>query len=707
MGQSHNCYHEVFPPSLPFLVLLVMSISFYSMPRGQAVNVLLSDHFFLSANRYLNISEYYLVMQTDCNLVLYEGARAILATNTSGRGKECGLKMQLDGDLAIYNSTLASDSVLIWESYTPFVPDSFFVLMPNGSLFIYDFVNMKPIASLWETLIPVANAQAPGELANFSYPYSPSLAWKPSTSLDGSPYMPVGYYLDEGCSLQSVAGTFNLTLEYGCNLQSLELLSNGSSRAVWESKTMGFGPENHCRLLLPPDGNLQIQTVGSGKLVWASNVTGNASVNWAVMVDRMNGDVMVRDLLNPGDVLWSTANLPKETYAGGGRKKQFSVTIKFLSGVVGAAFVLAMVAVSSIIYFLRSRAGIAEAEKELQRRLGTNRRKCNTLTPATIKQATRNFERNIGHGGFGDVFYGKLPCGQEIAVKVLSAKSHQSKQEFYNEIELLTGLHHKYLVALIGYSLARNNRYMLVYENLSGGDLRRRLQGDGAAKNPLTWKERMTIIIHIAEAIEYLHNKCSPAVIHRDIKSNNILLTENLVAKVADFGLSKLRASDQEVATHVTTVVKGTPGYLDPDYHESGMLTEKSDVYAFGIVLMEILTGQHHYCLTEKVEEAWSSKQLEDLADPFLKGGYDRDEFQKLVQLSLSCVCKRGSDRPSMAVIVHELQEINHFYNSEQITGHTSPPKDSEDDKDVSHPAAESSSRGFGLKSSSSFSISK
>lgn len=662
-GQSFHCYRKFWPPFFPLLVLVGTSITSFPVQKGQAVNVLVSDNsFILPENHYLYASDYYLLMKNDCDLVLYEDTKAILSSNTSRRAEGCNLRLQAGGNLAIYNTTRSvSNSTPLWEFRTFSNIGTYYslVLNCNGSLIIFDFVNAAPVASLSASMTTGSTL----ELDNLNN--SSTLAWAPSSAVDGLPYMPVGYYLDEGCSLKSLSGTFNLTLAYDCNLQSLERLQNGSSRTLWETKTMSFGPGHQCRLSLQSDGNLRISTIGSDTFVWASNVTGDVAVNWALVVDHVKGDVIVRDLLDPANILWNSANYPESTDADrAGRKVSLSTGL--LVGVGAAVFLLTMVAVF-LVYYFSANAGIDEAERELQRRLGSNKRKCQTLTLATIKQATGNFETKIGHGGFGDVFYGKLASGQEIAVKVLSAKSQQTKQEFYNEVELLTTVHHKYLVSLVGYCLARKHRYMLVYEHMGGGDLRRRLQGNVAARNPLNWTERTTIILQIAEAIEYLHYKCSPAIIHRDIKSNNILLTKNLVAKVADFGLSKVRAVDQEFASHVTTLVKGTPGYLDPEYHESGLLTEKSDVYAFGIVVMEILTGQHQYGLTEKVLEAWSLKQLKDLADPHLIGDYDRDEFQKLIQLSLSCACRKSAERPSMTVVVHQLQEICHKIVSESF----------------------------------------
>jgi len=186
------------------------------------------------------------------------------------------------------------------------------------------------------------------------------------------------------------------------------------------------------------------------------------------------------------------------------------------------------------------------------------------------------------------------------------------------------------------------------------------LHGDGVSRRPLSWKQRTRIILQVAEGLEYLHDKCHPTIIHRDVKSNNILLTKKLEAKVADFGLSKLRAIERGITpTHITTVVKGTPGYLDPEYQEFGMLTNKSDVYSFGIVLMEILTGQTQLYIADRVITSWRANQIIELIDPNIEDDFNEMEFSKLVELSLLCVMKKSNDRPSMTQVVQMLREFH------------------------------------------------
>ncbi|CAK9871250.1 unnamed protein product [Sphagnum jensenii] len=428
-------------------------------------------------------------------------------------------------------------------------------------------------------------------------------------------------------------------MEDNCTLQIIA--TNGS--IIWQFPAPG---NSHCVLTLQQNGTLQLQTNDTHEFV--SNVhsaSGDVDVDWILYLDQ-TGVLHVQELLNVANELWKT--VPAKS------SKNNRLLIGVLVAVIGG--VLLIVIISVIWLYYAHASGMDPVEKELQRQLQEKGGKCQAFTLATLKQATTNFGKKLGVGGFGEVFYGKLPDGQEIAVKTLSASSHQSRQEFFNEIELLSMVHHKYLVSLIGYCLAPNN-YMLVYEYMSGGDLRNRLHGESAMEKPLTWRQRTTIILQVAEGIEYLHDKCSPAIIHRDVKTTNILLTSNMVAKVADFGLSKLRAMEQGDASQITTDVKGTPGYVDPEYHQSGLLTNKSDVYAFGIVMMEILTAQSHFAITQKVSKAWRSKHLNGLADPNMESNFDKHEFLNLVKLSLWCAKMASNDRPSMRQVVQALRD--------------------------------------------------
>ncbi|KAJ7566859.1 hypothetical protein O6H91_02G121800 [Diphasiastrum complanatum] len=206
-----------------------------------------------------------------------------------------------------------------------------------------------------------------------------------------------------------------------------------------------------------------------------------------------------------------------------------------------------------------------------------------------IRIATQNFQKKIGQGEFGPVYFGSLADGQEVAVKMLSSTSNQGQKEFFNEVDLLPRVHHKKLLSLIGYCY-ESKQQILVYEYMPNGTLRENLYGPMVSRNLVDWKTRLNIALNAAQGLEYSHTGCSPTIIHRDVKSNNILVNKNFMAKVADFGLFKLAL--EEDATHISTTVKGTTGYLDPEYYTTNQLTKKSDVYSFGVVLLEIICGR-------------------------------------------------------------------------------------------------------------------
>lgn len=305
----------------------------------------------------------------------------------------------------------------------------------------------------------------------------------------------------------------------------------------------------------------------------------------------------------------------------------------------------------------------------------TNTTKCRAFTLEEIMAATQNFSRQIGQGGFGSVFFGKLPEGEDIAVKVLSLFSRQGIHEFQNEIDLLSRIHHKHLVSLLGYC-NESKELMLIYDHMSGGSLRDRLYGPSAELSALNWKTRLKIVLDAAQGLEYLHMGCTPKIIHRDIKSSNILLDIYMNGKLADFGLSKMTAEGE--ASHVTTMVKGTPGYLDPEYFRTQMLTEKSDIYSFGVVLLEIICGRPPiianlseerlnivqwvtpYVYVEMDENPGKSisGEIEEIVDKRMRGNYDIRSIVDFAKLALRCVDAKPSFRPTSSQVVAEIKQV-------------------------------------------------
>ncbi|KAL8254954.1 hypothetical protein R6Q59_033175 [Mikania micrantha] len=280
-----------------------------------------------------------------------------------------------------------------------------------------------------------------------------------------------------------------------------------------------------------------------------------------------------------------------------------------------------------------------------------------------LKRCTNNFseENMIGTGGYGQVYKGTLDTGHVVAIKRAQQRSLQGAQEFKTEIELLSRIHHKNVVSLVGFCYEHGEQ-MLVYEYISNGTLKDNLTGKAGMK--LNWMKRLKVALDSAKGVTYLHELANPPIIHRDIKSNNILLDEHMNAKVADFGLSKLLGDESK--GYVSTQVKGTLGYMDPEYYMTQQLTEKSDVYSFGIVLLELLTSRSpihkgKYIVREvkeAIDKSGDPNGIYTILDPSLGSFQTLGGLTKFVNLAMSCVQDSGSDRPKMGDVVREIESI-------------------------------------------------
>ncbi|CAL9046077.1 calcium/calmodulin-regulated receptor-like kinase 1 isoform X2 [Musa acuminata AAA Group] len=272
-----------------------------------------------------------------------------------------------------------------------------------------------------------------------------------------------------------------------------------------------------------------------------------------------------------------------------------------------------------------------------------------------LQKATRNFTTLIGQGAFGPVYKAQMPTGETVAVKVLATNSKQGEKEFQTEVLLLGRLHHRNLVNLVGYC-AEKGQHILIYVYMTNGSLASHLYSE--EHEALRWDLRVNIALDVARGLEYLHDGAVPPVVHRDIKSANILLDHSMRARVADFGLSR-----EEMVSHQASNIRGTLGYLDPEYVSSRSFTKKSDVYSFGVLLFELIAARNpQQGLMEYVELATINAEgrvgWEEIADPRLDGVFDISELNDVAALAYKCINRLSKKRPSMRVVVQALSQI-------------------------------------------------
>ncbi|KAK1404905.1 LRR receptor serine/threonine-protein kinase [Heracleum sosnowskyi] len=346
-----------------------------------------------------------------------------------------------------------------------------------------------------------------------------------------------------------------------------------------------------------------------------------------------------------------------------------SVTPNFKTGGISSLAIAAIVVASSLVslglilvlLWMKGFLGGNDAEdKELR---GAIEQQTGYFSLKHIKAATGNFDHanKIGEGGFGPVYKGILPDGKEIAVKQLSSKSKQGNREFINEIGMISALQHPNLVKLFGCCI-EGNQLLLVYEYLENNSLARALFGRDEQRLNLDWSTRKKILLEIARGLTYLHEESRLKIVHRDIKATNVLLDRDLNAKISDFGLAKL---DEEENTHISTRIAGTVGYMAPEYAMRGYLTDKADVYSFGIVALEIVSGKSNTGCMPKEEFVYlldrayvlqEQGKLLELVDPILGTNYSKQEALSILNVGLLCSNPSPTLRPSMSAVVSMLQ---------------------------------------------------
>ncbi|KAL3528879.1 hypothetical protein ACH5RR_008201 [Cinchona calisaya] len=283
-----------------------------------------------------------------------------------------------------------------------------------------------------------------------------------------------------------------------------------------------------------------------------------------------------------------------------------------------------------------------------------------------LHSATNNFnyDNKLGEGGFGSVYWGQLWDGSQIAVKRLKVWSDKAEMEFAVEVEILARVRHENLLSLRGYC-AEGQERLIVYDYMPNLSLLSHLHGQHSAECLLDWSRRMKIAIGSAEGIAYLHHHATPHIIHRDVKASNVLLDSDFQARVADFGFAKFIPDG---ATHVTTRVKGTLGYLAPEYAMLGKASESCDVYSFGILLLELASGKKPIeklnATAKRTITDWAlplacERKLDELADPKLRGKYVEEELRRVVFVALISAQNRPEKRPTMLEVVELLKGVS------------------------------------------------
>ncbi|OIS95741.1 PREDICTED: LEAF RUST 10 DISEASE-RESISTANCE LOCUS RECEPTOR-LIKE PROTEIN KINASE-like 1.1 [Nicotiana attenuata] len=400
---------------------------------------------------------------------------------------------------------------------------------------------------------------------------------------------------------------------------------------------------------------------------------------------------------------WTVSDECNQCYYRGGKCQTDNTTNKFICyntkgnkkvKLIVAAFIgllVGLCTIACIIWFCKRRksdsspflsrntSGVSMIHQEIEERsqyLGIP-----VFSYRELEEATNKFNssKQLGDGGYGTVYYGKLRDGKEVAVKRLYEHNHNQMKQFINEIEILTRLRHPNLVILYGCTSRRSRELFLVYEYIPNGTIADHLHGHRAKDKLLTWPIRLKIAIEIASALAYLH---ASDIIHRDVKTNNILLDNDFCVKVADFGLSKLFPND---VTHISTAPQGTPGYVDTQYHECYQLTDKSDVYSFGVVLVELISSMpavdmnrhmHEINLANFAMNRILKCAFDEVIDPSL--GFETDaEVRRMTisvaELAFQCLQVVKDVRPKMEEVLEMLKTIKEGewknYHRKEITG--------------------------------------
>ncbi|XP_028778976.1 putative leucine-rich repeat receptor-like protein kinase At2g19210 [Neltuma alba] len=370
-----------------------------------------------------------------------------------------------------------------------------------------------------------------------------------------------------------------------------------------------------------------------------------------------------------GTLLLSVGQNPNLCESPSCNKKENNVAIPIVASVAGVLILLIVATITFVILKRRKPRGEAAiCPLETSERVDNVDEQKDTplqiinrqYSYSDVLKMSNNFSTVLGKGGFGTVYLGYID-ETPVAVKMLSSSSVQGYQQFQAEVKLLLRVHHRNLTSLIGYCNEETSKG-LIYEYMANGNLQEYLSGLKKQRfKVLDLEDRLYIALDAALGLEYLHYGCKPPIIHRDVKSSNILLNEKFKAKIADFGLSKIIPTDD--GTHVSTVVAGTLGYLDPEYFITNKLIDKSDVYSFGVVLFEIITslptisGNHEKThISDWVSSMVAKGDINAIVDSRLSGEFDSNSAWRAVEIAMTCVSANPNNRPTMSGVVKELK---------------------------------------------------
>ncbi|XP_065875391.1 probable LRR receptor-like serine/threonine-protein kinase At5g48740 [Euphorbia lathyris] len=438
--------------------------------------------------------------------------------------------------------------------------------------------------------------------------------------------------------------SFGVELDNLVSLQSLDLQNNSLEGTVPD----GIGELEELHLLNLENNKLEGTLPGSlNRESLEVRTSGNPCLSFSTL--SCNDDSS-----NP------SIETPQVTMFTRQKPKQSNHIAIILGAAAGTILALLIISLSVFFYLKKQTAEILLSEKTVSEMRNWNAARI--FTYKEIKAATNNFKEVIGRGSFGSVHLGKLSDGKQVAVKVRFDKTQLGAESFVNEVYLLSRIRHQNLVGLEGFC-SESKKQILVYEYLPGGSLADHLYGSKRQKVSLSWIRRLKIAVDAAKGLDYLHNGSEPRIIHRDVKCSNIMLDKDMNAKVCDFGLSKQVM--QADASHVTTVVKGTAGYLDPEYYSTQQLTEKSDVYSFGVVVLELICGREplrHLGTPDSFNLVlWAKPYLQagayEIVDDSIKGTFDAESMRKTATVAVRSVDRDAALRPNIAEVLAELKE--------------------------------------------------